>query len=58
MEIKIAQFKSKNIIEDATSVCAWNLKFHMHIDEFKMPETPSVLEPKFKLTANDSHPMQ
>ena len=57
MEIQIAQFKSKNIIEDAASVCKWYLKFHTHMDEFKMPETPSVLEPEFKLTTNDSHPM-
>ena len=59
MEIKIAQFLSKNIIEDAASVCKRYLKFHMHMDEFRMPETSSVLEPKFnkKLTASDLHPM-
>ena len=57
MEIKIAQLSSKNIIKEAASVCMWYLKFHMQMDEFRMPETPSVLKPKFKLTANDSHPM-
>ena len=57
MEIKIAQFKSKNIIENAASVCTWYLKFHMHMDEFRMTEMPSVLKSKFKLTANDLHPM-
>ena len=32
----------KYITEDAASVCMWYLKFHMHMDEFRMPEMPSV----------------
>ena len=32
----------KYITEDAASVCTWYLKFHTHMDEFRMPETPSV----------------
>ena len=32
----------KYISEDAASVCTWYLKFYRHIDEFRMPETPSA----------------
>ena len=32
------------ITEDAASVCTWHLKFHTHMDEFRMPESrPSAM---------------
>ena len=45
MEIKLFSSRVKYITEDATSVCTWYLKYHTHViivDEFRMPETPSV----------------
>ena len=39
---KLLSSRVKYITEDAASVCTWYLKFHTHVDKFRMPETPSV----------------